>query len=139
MNFPLKRLQVLTLGLTMIMILVGCRGAGSEPTPTPFIEKEGEDPFIGIPNPASFYCQEMGYQLEMRETEAGTEGICIFPDGKECEEWVFLSGSCAIEWTFCQRQGSNIRAGENIGTCEFADGSSCPEYAYFIGECQAPQ
>jgi len=139
MNDPVKRLRLLTLVLTLTLILVSCRGTAGDPTPTPFIEKEGEDPFIGVPNPASFYCQEMGYQLEMRETEAGTEGICIFPDGKECDEWEFLSGSCAIEWTFCQRQGSTIQAGEgNVGTCGFADGSSCPEYDYFIGECQAP-
>lgn len=138
MIFQRKGLRFVILLLILVLLGASCRGTGGDPTPTPFLEKEGEDPFIGIPNPASFYCQEMGYQLELRETEAGTAGICIFPDGKECEEWEFLSGSCAIEWTFCQRQGSNIRAGENIATCEFSDGTTCPEYAYFIGECQAP-
>jgi putative hemolysin len=92
-----------------------------------------------MPNPASFYCQEMGYELEIRDTNAGQEGICVFPDGQECEEWTFLTGSCSIEWTYCQRQGGRIEAGESIGTCIFEDGSSCPEYDYFIGECQAPQ
>jgi putative hemolysin len=137
MENPLKRTHILVCILIFILILVGCKGT-DDPTPTQFTEGD-QGAFIGIPNPASFYCQEMGYELELRDTEDGTEGICIFPDGKECEEWEFLAGGCAIEWTFCQRQGSNIRVGEAMGTCTFADGSSCSEYDYFIGECQAPE
>lgn len=133
-----KRTVILVLVVIMILILPACSLFRAELTPTPFIENEVGDAFIGIPNPASFYCQEMGYELELRDTKDGTEGICIFPDGKECEEWEFLAGGCAIEWTFCQRQGSNIRAGEAMGTCTFSDGSTCPEYDYFTGECQAP-
>jgi len=133
-----KKLIVLILIAVVILILPACNPSKTDPTPTPIIEGENDD-FIGIPNPASFYCQEMGYELELRDTADGTEGICIFPDGKECEEWEFLAGGCAIEWTFCQRQGSNIRAGEAMGTCTFTDGSTCPEYDYFIDECQAPK
>jgi len=138
MNFILKRNSILICLFISILFLVSCKGADADLTLTPFVEGK-EDPFVGIPNPASFYCQEMGYELELRDTEAGTEGICILPDGKECEEWEFLAGGCAFEWTFCQRQGSNIRAGDSMATCEFKDGSSCPEYDYFIGECQAPE
>lgn len=131
--------RMLVFGLITLISLVtqACNSAVSDPTQTPF--QEGNNEFVGIPNPASFYCQEMGYALELRETDQGTEGICILPDGKECEEWDFLAGGCAIEWTFCQRQGSNIRSGEAMGTCTFSNGSSCPEYDYFIGECQATQ
>lgn len=121
-----------------ILISTGCSFSKSTPTPD-FGNPEGEDPFIGVPNPASFYCQEMGYELEMRETDQGTEGICIFPNGAECEEWEFLAGGCSIEWTFCQRQGYNIRAGDGTAECSFNDGSTCPEYDFFIGECQPPQ
>ena len=134
-----KKSVIIILVAILILILPACSLFRAELTPTPFIENEASDAFIGIPNPASFYCQEMGYELELRDTENGTEGICIFPDGKECEEWEFLAGGCAIEWTFCQRQGSNIRAGEAMGICTFADGSTCSEYDYFIGECQAPE
>ena len=137
MENTLKRNLFIVCLLLPILLMVGCKEA-SDPSPTPFTEGV-EDAFIGIPNPASFYCLEMGYELDLRDTEDGTEGICIFPDGNECEEWEFLAGGCAIEWTFCQRQGSNIRAGEAMGTCAFADGSTCPEYDYFIGECQAPE
>ena len=139
MKVTVKRRLSFVLISFLMVFLVSCGSAPSEPTPTPFIENNVEDVFIGIPNPASFYCQEMGYELLIKDTDAGQEGICIFPDGQECEEWTFLTGSCSIEWTFCQRQGSNIQAGETMGTCFFADGSSCPEYDYFIGECEAPQ
>jgi putative hemolysin len=129
---------IITMLLFGAIALTGCKDIQEDPVPTPFIEGE-EDPFIGIPNPASFYCQEMGYELDLRDAEGGTEGICIMPNGAECEEWDFLAGSCAIEWTYCQRQGYNIREGDDGAICTFNDGSSCPEYEFFIGECQPPQ
>jgi len=145
MNRQKKTMLTATLVLVSLIILSGCQT--SQPalaqTPTPFAEREDADeegdPFIGVPNPASFYCQEMGYELELRTVAGGTQGICIFTDGKECEEWDFLSGSCSTEWSFCQRQGYSIKAGDNIGTCVFPDGSSCSEYDFFIQECEAPK
>jgi len=50
---------------------------------------------LGLPNPASQYCAEQGYELEMRTDASGTAGYCIFPDGTECEEWAFFQGECA--------------------------------------------
>ena len=144
MNRQKKTLLTATLLLVSLLILSGCQTSRSNlaQTPTPYIEKEDDeegDPFIGVPNPASFYCQEMGYEIELRTVAGGTQGICIFPDGKECEEWDFLSGSCGIGWSFCQRQGYSIKAGDNIGTCVFPNGSSCSEYDFFIRKCEAPQ
>ncbi len=120
-----------------LIVISGCKSRQEELVPTPFMD-EDEDAFIGIPNPASFYCQEMGYELELRDSEGGTEGICIMPNGAECEEWEFLAGGCSIEWTYCQRQGYNIREGEDGAICTFNDGSTCPEYDLFIGVCQPP-
>jgi putative hemolysin len=125
--------------ILLVLALTSCSSAPAEPTPTIIVEEEGNDQFIGVPNPASFYCQEMGYELDIRNTDNGQEGVCVFPDGTECEEWTFLTGSCSVEWTFCQRQGGSIEPGVEIGTCVFADGSSCSEYEYFIGECEAPE
>ena len=134
-----KAPKILVLILLIFTMTSACNIFRGKATPVIDEEIGDADPFIGVPNPASFYCQEMGYTLDLRDTDEGTEGICIFPDGSECEEWEFLSGGCAIQWTFCQRQGSNIRTEDNIGTCVFSDGSSCPEYEYFIGECEPPQ
>jgi putative hemolysin len=48
----------------------------------------------GLANPASVHCEEQGYTLEMRTDENGTYGVCIFPDGTECEEWAYYRGEC---------------------------------------------
>jgi len=50
---------------------------------------------VGLPNPASVYCEEQGGKLEIREGEDGQYGICVFDDGSECEEWAFYRGECA--------------------------------------------
>ncbi len=56
-------------------------------------EMPGEDP--GIANPASEYCVELGGDLDIREgPEGGQIGICVFPDGSECEEWALYNGEC---------------------------------------------
>ncbi len=136
-----KRSRTIALIAGILILAAFLSGCLTKPaTPTPMPDNDGEeDPFIGMPNPASFYCQEMGYELEMRETNQGTVGICHLPGGIECEEWEFLAGGCGIEWTFCTRQGHTAQAGEGMATCTFADGSSCPEYDFFIQECQAPE
>jgi len=45
-------------------------------------------------NPASVYCHEQGYTLEIRTDADGEYGVCIFPDGSECEEWAYFRGEC---------------------------------------------
>ena len=50
---------------------------------------------MNLPNPASVYCEEQGYRLEIRTAADGSQnGFCIFPDGSECEEWAFFRGEC---------------------------------------------
>lgn len=70
---------VLVLGA---LVVSGCGTATPEPT-------------TGLANPASVYCEEQGYALEMRtDADGGTYGVCEFPDGSECEEWAFYRGEC---------------------------------------------
>jgi len=47
-----------------------------------------------IPNPASANCFDNGGKIVMRQTEYGVSGICVFPNGSECEEWEYLRGQC---------------------------------------------
>jgi hypothetical protein len=48
-----------------------------------------------MPNPASLYCEEQGNRLEIRTDANGNQsGVCIFPDGSECDEWVYFRGEC---------------------------------------------
>ncbi len=48
-----------------------------------------------IPNPAAVNCQKNGYKLEIRTAADGSQsGVCIFPDGSECDEWAYFRGEC---------------------------------------------
>lgn len=52
-------------------------------------------PDQGIANPASVYCEENGGKVDLRtDASGGVSGICVFPDGSECEEWAFQRGEC---------------------------------------------
>jgi hypothetical protein len=49
-----------------------------------------------MPNPASAHCEQQGYRLEIRTAADGSQsGVCIFPDGSECDEWGFFRGECS--------------------------------------------
>ncbi len=49
----------------------------------------------GIANPAAVFCEKNGGKLELREdTSGGVSGVCIFPDGSECDEWAFYRKVC---------------------------------------------
>jgi putative hemolysin len=80
------RSRLFTLGFVIIlgaMIVSGCGPTTAEPT-------------TGLANPAAVYCEEQGYTLEMRTAaDGGQYGVCIFPDGSECEEWAFYRGECS--------------------------------------------
>ena len=56
---------------------------------------------VGIANPATIYCIELGYSHKIIETREGQVGICMFPDGSECDEWKFYSGECGAEFNYC--------------------------------------
>ncbi len=48
-----------------------------------------------LPNPASVYCEQNGGKLDLRTGAAGgVSGICLFPDGSECDEWTYFRGEC---------------------------------------------
>jgi putative hemolysin len=48
-----------------------------------------------MPNPASVYCEEQGYRVEIRTAEDGSQsGVCVFPEG-ECDEWAYFRGECS--------------------------------------------
>jgi len=58
-------------------------------------DMKNEQPKNELANPASKYCAEQGYNLTIRTNSDGSQtGYCIFPNGKECEEWLFFRGEC---------------------------------------------
>lgn len=78
----------------IFLILTSCSSAESQSVST---SETPDIPQAYLPNPASVYCEEQGYTLEIRTAEDGSQsGICIFPDGSECEEWTYFRGECGL-------------------------------------------
>jgi putative hemolysin len=54
-----------------------------------------DTPQANLPNPASVYCEQQGNVLEIRAAADGSQqGVCVFPDGSECDEWAYFRGEC---------------------------------------------
>jgi putative hemolysin len=75
------------------MLMLGLLAAACGPTETPMPAETTSS--AGIANPASVYCNDNGGRLEIRTGLGGGQiGVCIFPDGSECEEWAYFRGEC---------------------------------------------
>ncbi len=88
----MKDKMIAILFLLLAWLLSGCASQPailSTPTATP---AKGN---AGVANPASVFCEEKGYRLELETNADGSQsGVCIFPDGSQCEEWAFYRGEC---------------------------------------------
>lgn len=59
-----------------------------------------------IPDPSAVYCKFLGYEIAVRKDPQGNEyGVCIFPDGSECDTWAFFRGSCGKPFSYCSKKG----------------------------------
>ena len=138
----MKRRQILPLFLVLSAVLFSACAPPSPPT----------SPIAGLPNPAAVYCQEQGYQYEIRSDDTGNQyGVCIFPDGSECDAWAYFRGECQPGGeepismanpasVYCYKQGYELEVrtdanGNQVGVCVFPDGSECEEWAYFRNKC----
>jgi len=66
----------------------------TQPTPAPV---STNTPQLNMPNPASAFCVEQGFKSEIRTAADGSQsGVCIFPDGSECDEWAYFRGECDL-------------------------------------------
>lgn len=84
--------------LTLLTLLISCSTAPSQPSVVPPAQQSSVStgaPPVNIANPASVYCEEQGNRLEIRTAADGSQsGVCIFPDGSECDEWAYFRGEC---------------------------------------------
>jgi putative hemolysin len=84
----MKRLFTFTI---LLIALTACTPVVQTPEPA-----ATDIPQAGIPNPASLYCEQNGYTLEIHTAEDGSQyGLCVFPDGSTCDEWAYFRGECA--------------------------------------------
>lgn len=80
--------------ITTIVLILLALAACATPTPisTP---READTPQANLPNPAAVYCEQQGFKSEIRTADDGSQsGICVFPDGSECDEWAYFRGEC---------------------------------------------
>ena len=64
---------------------------------------------FSIANPASVYCEKLGYKTVLVETEGGVAGMCRVAEGEEVDEWAFFRGEVAQEYSYCAKEGYGIR------------------------------
>ncbi len=88
-----RKICFLTL-VAMLCLLPAACGRAVPPTAEPTATPGG----AGIANPAAVYCEQQGYRWEVRTAADGSQsGVCIFPDGRACDEWAFYRGECGPE------------------------------------------
>jgi putative hemolysin len=110
-----------------------------------------------IANPASENCVKQGGKSTIETRGDGSQvGICIFGDGKQCEEWAMFRGECSLGGVdvsgyvspasrFCVLTGGqysitgNPGAKEEQGTCTFRNGKVCDVWEYYQGKCSPKQ
>ncbi|HSB65697.1 MAG TPA: DUF333 domain-containing protein [Anaerolineales bacterium] len=136
----------LFLAISLFILLAGC----SQPTEQP--ADANSTGVADMPNPASVYCEQQGFTVEIRTASDGSQsGACVFPDGSECDEWAYYRRECIPATqdgsmpnpasVFCEQQGYTIEIrtatdGSQSGACVFPDGSECDEWTFFRGECK---
>lgn len=90
--------------VALLMLLAGCGGGDGEAPDgqetaaetSPADAETATEPAAGMANPASVYCAEQGGTEETREDAEGNQaGVCVFPDGSECDSWAYFRKECA--------------------------------------------
>ena len=95
---------------------------------------------IAIPNPAAVYCGEQGYEYVIRSDQVG---VCISPDGIECDAWQYY---CKCNPEECQlgnyscdlscKKLSCKKAGESALVSECCEGlNKIPPTMIYDDEC----
>jgi putative hemolysin len=110
---------------------------GGNPVIEPKPLTEDERGSVGPANPASVYCAKLGYKAEGEQ--------CIFPDGTSCEQWAFWRAQCGQSFSYCNRQGGQVKNEEadaggfttNSAVCTLKDGKRCDEHRFHeSGKCE---
>ncbi len=145
----MKARFILVLIFILLTACVGVTPQTADPTApaTPTLEPT----MSTLPNPASVYCEQHGYTSEIRTAADNSQsGVCIFPDGSECDEWAYFREECSPTGqstaqpdpgsAFCEMLGYPVEMrtnadGSQIGICLFSDGSECVATALLKGEC----
>lgn len=79
----MKNVSLLAASLALIAVMPSAAGAAAQKP-------------VGMANPASVHCGEIGGRLVIRKDKAGNEyGFCRLPNRRLCEEWaLFRDNKC---------------------------------------------
>ncbi len=64
---------------------------------------------LALYNPAAIYCKQLGLEFNMKSSGGDYLGTCKMPDGTECEEWAFFTGKCGQKYSYCLKNGMEIK------------------------------
>jgi putative hemolysin len=120
--------HILVFGTLLPLLMSACNALQPQPAQTPGQTGElalTEAPQANLPNPASVYCKEQGNKLEIRDSADGSQnGVCMFPNGSECDEWAYFRGECTPSEPATQpADGSNVSSATDIPTIPPVDPS----------------
>ncbi len=77
----------------------------------------GHDAFALL-NPASVYCDALGYEsLSSEDAEGGEIAACGLPNGQVVDAWQFLLGNVETDYSYCARQGLELRTVQSDEIC----------------------
>ena len=83
-------------------------------------------PAAALMNPAAVYCQELGYTYTSTTGPDGSmTGYCTLPNNQKVEEWGFLQGKVAPEYSWCAKQGYKLEVVNDPRTCAVFLTDSC--------------
>ncbi len=80
---------------------------------------------FALANPSAVYCNEMnsefgGYTYAMQsDAQSNLYGVCVMPDGTQCDAWAFLDGTCGASFSYCAKTGYGTTTVTN-GTSRYA-------------------
>jgi len=93
----MKRILILAIVLIALTSCATPSPSDTVQTPPTSAPVSTNLPQVNMANPASVYCEQQGNKLEIRTAADGSQsGVCIFPDGSECEEWAYFRGECPV-------------------------------------------
>jgi putative hemolysin len=78
---------------TCCALALAASGAGAQPLPSapqqqqPQQQPQPQSSKPAMANPASVNCAKLGGRHMIRSTSRGEVGMCVFKDGRVCDEW----------------------------------------------------
>lgn len=83
-------------------------------------------PASALTNPAAVYCKALGYNYSTTTGPYGSmTGFCTLPNNQKVDEWQFLQGQVAPEYSYCVKQGYQLQTTNDPVTCRVFMTDSC--------------